>query len=64
MCATLLLLLVPAEVPRIPASVVWSFNLAALSHDEAQRLDGRRVRSVRARRITLKVGLAQKGAAR
>jgi hypothetical protein len=45
MYATLLLLLVPADVPRISSAVVEpSYDLATLSHREAQRLDGRRVR--------------------
>jgi hypothetical protein len=42
--ALLLLLLVPADVPPVPAAVVRSLDLAALSHDGARRLDGRRVR--------------------
>jgi hypothetical protein len=49
--AHFLLLLVPADVPRIPATVVRTLDLATLSHREAQRLDGQRVRIVRARRI-------------
>src|SRR5262249_34898589 len=41
----MLLLLVPADVPRTPAAVVeQTDDLALLSHRQAQRLDGRRVR--------------------
>jgi hypothetical protein len=42
--ALLLLLLVPADVTPIPTAVVeQSYDLALLSHRQAQRLDGRRV---------------------
>jgi hypothetical protein len=44
MYATLLLLLVPADVPRIPTGVERSLDLATLTHRQAQQLDGRRVR--------------------
>ena len=45
MDATLLLLLAPADVPGIWEAVVEPvYDLALLSHREAQRLDGRRVR--------------------
>src|SRR5262249_4386067 len=45
MVATLLLLLAPADVPGIWEAVVEPvYDLALLSHREAQRLDGRRVR--------------------
>jgi hypothetical protein len=45
MHATLVLLaLVHADVPHIPATVVRSFDLAMLSHRQAQLLDGQRVR--------------------
>jgi hypothetical protein len=40
----LLPLIVPADVPRTPTAVERSLDLATLSHREAQRLDGRRVR--------------------
>jgi hypothetical protein len=42
--ALLLLLFVPADVPRIPTAVERSFDLATLSHRQAQSLDGQRVR--------------------
>ena len=43
--ALFLLLLVPADAPRIPSAVVeQTYDLALLSHRQAQRLDGRRVR--------------------
>jgi hypothetical protein len=39
------LLLVPADVPRIPTAVVeQTYDLALLTHGQAQQLDGRRVR--------------------
>src|SRR5262249_10201065 len=44
MYATLLLLLVPADVPRIPTAAVRTYDLATRSHPQAERLDGRRVR--------------------
>jgi hypothetical protein len=44
MYATLLLLLVPADVPGTPTAVEWSLDRATLSHRDAQRLDGQRVR--------------------
>jgi hypothetical protein len=44
MYATLLLLLFPADVPPIPTAVERSLDLATLSHRDAQRLDGCRVR--------------------
>jgi hypothetical protein len=42
--ALLLLLLVPVDVPRIPTRIERSFDLALLSHRQAQQLDGQRVR--------------------
>ena len=44
MYATLLPLLVPADVSGIPTAVEQSYDLALLSHRQAQHLDGRRVR--------------------
>jgi hypothetical protein len=44
MDATLLLLLVPSDVPGTPTAVEWSLDLATFSHRDAQRLDGQRVR--------------------
>jgi hypothetical protein len=44
MYATLRLLFVPADVPRIPTAVERSFGLATLTHRQAQQLDGRQVR--------------------
>src|SRR4051794_29617990 len=41
--ALLLLLLFPADAPRISSAVVRPLDLATLSHREAQRLDGQRV---------------------
>jgi hypothetical protein len=38
------LLFLPADVPGIPTAVERSLDLATLSHRDAQRLDGRRVR--------------------
>src|SRR5262249_10241475 len=44
MSTILLLLLVPPDVPRISTAVVRTWDLATLTHREAQWLDGRRVR--------------------
>jgi hypothetical protein len=40
----LLPLLAPADILRIPTAVERTLDLATLSHRQAQRLDGRRVR--------------------
>jgi hypothetical protein len=42
--ALFLLLFVPADIPRIPATEVRSFDLALLSRRQAQQLDVQRVR--------------------
>jgi hypothetical protein len=42
--AFFLLLLLPTDLPRISTAVVRTHDLALLTHREAQRLDGRRVR--------------------
>jgi hypothetical protein len=42
--ALLLLLFIPADVPGTPTAVERSFDLALLTHRQAQRLDGQRVR--------------------